>query len=148
MLNLELGQADKSVSVCALSHVWLFTTLWTVTCQASLSLGLSRQEYWVGCYFPLQGSFLTQGSNLCLLHLLYWQADSLPQHHLWIKETETIQNCDLNWFWYRNHCCCNQILGSYLPALSQVSLVPETGCYGQNLGLQLHSSFKAIWENQ
>ena len=31
----------------------------------------------VGCYFLLQGIFLTQGSNpqLCLLH---WQADSLP----------------------------------------------------------------------
>ena len=28
----------------------------------------------VGCHFLLQGIFLTQGSNLCLLHL---QADSL-----------------------------------------------------------------------
>ena len=27
-----------------LSHVWLFTTPWTVACQASLSLELSRQE--------------------------------------------------------------------------------------------------------
>ena len=31
-----------------------------------------------GCYFLFQGIFLTQGSNLCLLHLLQWQADSLP----------------------------------------------------------------------
>ena len=29
----------------------------------------------VGCHFLLQGIFLTQASNLCLLH---WQADSLP----------------------------------------------------------------------
>ena len=32
----------------------------------------------VGCHFLLQGIFLTQGSNLCLLCLLHWQADSLP----------------------------------------------------------------------
>ena len=29
-------------------------------------------------YFLLQGIFLTQGSNLSLLSLLYWQADYLP----------------------------------------------------------------------
>ena len=27
------------------SHVWLFATLWTVACQALLSMGFSRQEY-------------------------------------------------------------------------------------------------------
>ena len=31
-----------------------------------------------GCHFPLQGSFPIQGLNLCLLHLQYWQVDSLP----------------------------------------------------------------------
>ena len=33
----------------------------------------------VGCHFPLQGIFLTQGLNPCLLH---WQADSLPLSYL------------------------------------------------------------------
>ena len=33
----------------------------------------------VGCHFLLQGIFQTQGSNL---HLLHWQADSLPLSHL------------------------------------------------------------------
>ena len=28
------------------SQVCLFTTLWTITCQAPLSIGFSRQEYW------------------------------------------------------------------------------------------------------
>ena len=32
----------------------------------------------VGCHFLLQGIFLTQGSNPCLLCLLHWQVDSLP----------------------------------------------------------------------
>ena len=36
----------------------------------------------VGCHFLLQGIFLTQGLNLWLLHLLHWQADSLPLHHV------------------------------------------------------------------
>ena len=36
----------------------------------------------VGCYFLLQGIFLTQGSNPGLLHILHWQADSLPLRHL------------------------------------------------------------------
>ena len=31
----------------------------------------------MGCHFLLQGIFLIQGSNPCLLHLLHWQADSL-----------------------------------------------------------------------
>ena len=40
----------------------------------------------VGCHFLLQGIFPSQGMNLCLLHLLHWQADSLPLCHLgnWI----------------------------------------------------------------
>ena len=50
----------------------------TVACQAPLSLGFSREECWSGLSFPSQGIFLTQESNLCPLHLLHWQADSLP----------------------------------------------------------------------
>ena len=61
----------------SLSHVQLFVTPWTTACPASLSMGFPRQEYWSGCHFLLQGSFLTQGLNLSLLHLLHWEADSL-----------------------------------------------------------------------
>ena len=32
----------------------------------------------VGCYFLLQGTFLAQGLNPSILHLLHWQAGSLP----------------------------------------------------------------------
>ena len=51
-----------------------FATPWTVAHQAPLSMQFLRQEYGVGCYLLLQGIFLTQGLNPCLLH---WQADSL-----------------------------------------------------------------------
>ena len=34
------------------SHVWLCVTLWTVACQAPLSMEFSRQEYWSGLPLP------------------------------------------------------------------------------------------------
>ena len=34
------------------SRVWLGVTLWNVACQALLSMGFSRQEYWSGLPFP------------------------------------------------------------------------------------------------
>ena len=49
------------------SHVWIFAVPQTVVCQAPLSMGLSRQEYWVGCYALLQGIFLTQGLHCIAL---------------------------------------------------------------------------------
>ena len=44
-----------STHACLLSHfshVQLFAILWTVACQASLSIGSSRQGYWSGLPFP------------------------------------------------------------------------------------------------
>ena len=34
------------------SHVQLFVTLWTITRQAPLSTGCSRQEHWIGLPCP------------------------------------------------------------------------------------------------
>ena len=45
------------------AHVQLFVTPWTVAHQAPLS-EFSRQEYWGGLPFLLQGIFLTQRLNL------------------------------------------------------------------------------------
>ena len=41
--------------VCMLSHIQLFSTLWTVAHQAPLSMEFSRQEYWSGLPFPTPG---------------------------------------------------------------------------------------------
>ena len=61
------------------SRVGLSATLWTIAPQAPLSMGFPRQEYWSGgCHFLLQGAFPTQGLNPHLLHLLHWQAGSVP----------------------------------------------------------------------
>ena len=56
------------------SHVQLFVTLWTVACQAPLSTGFSRQEYWNGLSFPSPGDLPDAGIKPRSPEL---QADSL-----------------------------------------------------------------------
>ena len=61
------GQMSRNMNIfknvvhgCVLSHfsyVQLFVTLWTVACQASLSMGSSRQECWSGLPSPPTGDF-------------------------------------------------------------------------------------------
>ena len=46
-----------------LSCVQFFVAPWTVARQGSLSMAFSRQVYWSGLRFLLQGVFLTQGSK-------------------------------------------------------------------------------------
>ena len=52
------------VKVKSLSCVRLFSTLWTVACQASLSMGFSRQKYWSGLPFPSPGDLPNPGMEL------------------------------------------------------------------------------------
>ena len=63
----------KSLQSCP-----LFVNLWTVDCQAPLSIAFSRQEYRGGLPCPSLGDFPNQGLNPCLLCLLHWQVCSLP----------------------------------------------------------------------
>ena len=73
------------------SHVQLFVTLWTVACQAPLSMGFSRQEYWSGLPCPPPGDLLDPGikpmssMSLVLAGKFFttsatWEA---PKAHLW-----------------------------------------------------------------
>ena len=50
-------------------------TLWTVACQAPLSIGFSRQEYWSELLFPSPGDLPDPGIEPGPPAL---QADSLP----------------------------------------------------------------------
>ena len=53
----------KWSEVKSLSQVRLFAILWTVACQAPLSMGFSRQEYWSGLPFPAhQVTVIMQGT--------------------------------------------------------------------------------------
>ena len=54
----ETNTEYKATACYALSHfsrVRLCQTPWTVACQAPLSMGFSRQEYWSGLPFPSPG---------------------------------------------------------------------------------------------
>ena len=55
----------RHVCVCApsLSRVRLFSTPWTVACQAPLSKGFSRQEYWGELPFPSPGDLPNPGTE-------------------------------------------------------------------------------------
>ena len=46
---------------CLFSHVQLFAIPWTAVCQATLSIGFSRQEHRSGLPFPTSGDLLYPG---------------------------------------------------------------------------------------
>ena len=66
------------VVVESASQVQLFATPWTVTCKAPLSLGFSRQGYWLGLTFLSPGDLPDLGVKPASPVL---QADSLPLSH-------------------------------------------------------------------
>ena len=49
--------------MCRLSCVQPCVTLWTVACQAPLSIGFPRQEYWSGLPFPSLGDLPDPGTE-------------------------------------------------------------------------------------
>ena len=72
------SQTGLGLYVCMLSHfspVQLFAALWAVACQAPLSMGFSKQEYWSGLPCPPPGDLPDPGIELVSPAL---QADSFP----------------------------------------------------------------------
>ena len=47
--------------MCVLSLIQFFVSPWTLDCQASLSMGFFRQEYWNGLPFPTLGDLPDPG---------------------------------------------------------------------------------------
>ena len=84
LFHTNFRWTEKGLShtcVCMSSHfghVQPSATPWTVAHQAPLSMDSPGKNTGVGCHCLLQGIFLTQGSNLHLLHLLNWYVGSLP----------------------------------------------------------------------
>ena len=70
----------SKVCLCSVTSVvsQLFVTLQTVACQAPLSMGFSRQEYWSGLPCPSLGDLPDPGIEPVAPAL---QADSLPLSH-------------------------------------------------------------------
>ena len=71
----SVSGAGNNVFVCAHSRLALCDSM---DCQAPLSMGLSQQEYWVGCHALLQGSSRNPGIKPAYPVL---QADSLMLSH-------------------------------------------------------------------
>ena len=70
--------------VVSLSCVQIFATVWTVACQAPLSTGFPRQEYWSGLPFPPPGDLSNPGIESTSLvsctgrHILYTKPPGKP----------------------------------------------------------------------
>ena len=63
------------------SCVQFFVTPWTVACQAPLSMGFSRQEYWSGLPCLPPGDLPNPGIKPESLMSPALQVDSLPLSH-------------------------------------------------------------------
>ena len=65
--SASLPQSSYPLPLCCVlsgfSHVQLFATLLTIPCQAPLSMGFSRQEYWSGLPCPPPGDLPHPGTE-------------------------------------------------------------------------------------
>ena len=72
---------DSHLCLCKLSHfstVQLFAIPWTVACQAPLSMGSSKQEYWSGLPGLPPGDLPNPGCELSSLTSSAFAGGSLP----------------------------------------------------------------------
>ena len=68
----------NDVSLSELQELVMDREAWRATIHGVCPFYFPGKNTGVGSHFLLQGIFPTQGSNPSLLHLLHWQADSLP----------------------------------------------------------------------
>ena len=131
----------------------LYPTLcnpWTVACQAPLSMGFFRQEYWSGLPFPSPGIFLTQGLNLPLLH---WRVDSLPRSHrgnplfCTFRKWWTLKR-SIDCIWLSHHRPWQSTAGDVIAILSKICdpALSERLCWSENwaMGSICHLSRQSL----
>ena len=93
-----------------LSCFRLFESLWTAAHQAPLSMGFSRQEYWIELPFPISGLFPIQG-----LHLISCTAGRF--YTIWAtKDAPYRKGIFLSaWYrgiwWFLRHVLCLKVPG-------------------------------------
>ena len=80
----------RPIHVCSVMSYFLWPYRLSLTRLLCL-LDFPGKNTGMGCHFLLQGIFLTQGSNSCLLCLLHWE-DSLPLSNLGSMYTTVFQN--------------------------------------------------------
>ena len=88
------------------SCVQLFEIPWTATCQAPLSVGFPRQEYWSGLPFPSPSDFLNtvleSGSPI-------FQVDSLPTEPPGKPDSSIIDSCRVLSQWNSGALWCQSV---------------------------------------
>ena len=101
-------KASRYCIACVLSHcshVWLFVTPWTVTCQAPLFMGFPRQDHWSGLPFLSPGDLPHQEIEPGFLAL---QMDSLPSKRP--RKSRPLEYwfsvINLNMTPRKSHCSC------------------------------------------
>ena len=94
------------ICVCSVAQLCLTLCNPMDCCPPGSSVlgSFSGKNTGMGCHFLLQGIFPTQGLNLCLWDLMYWQADSLPLSHL--GSSGSYGNSTFN-FWSKLHTVCH-----------------------------------------
>ena len=77
----EFPCKDACVHAKSFRRVHIFVPLWTVACQAPLSMGFSRQEYWSGLPCPPPGDLPDPGIEHISPAPTVLQVDSLLLSH-------------------------------------------------------------------
>ena len=114
------------VCVCVLScfsHVWLFATLCTITYQAPLSIGFSRQEYWNGLLCPFSGNLLNPGiepmSSVLAGGFFTAESEGKPQYMVAVLFTVK-SNSPTSFSQWKNLFYFNQVSLTYLSGISWI----------------------------
>ena len=108
--NLIYYDNIRACVISRFSRVRLFATLWTTACQARLSTGFSREDYWSRLSFPPPGDLPNWGiqppSLLRLLHcgrVLYCWATREAHSNSRAQNSLTERNITLCIFTERNN---------------------------------------------
>ena len=118
--------------VCMLSHfscVQLFAIPWTVACQAPLSMGFPRKEYWSGLLFPPPG--YTPSLRIePVSHISCLGRQVLYHFHHWRSPPEVIENLEM---------------GNY-PRLSGYFQCNDKGLYKREAGWSILGALRVTME--
>ena len=63
-INGHLVYKEHTSTLSPFSHIRLFVSLWTIACQASLTMGFSRKEFWNGLPCPSPGHLPDPGDRI------------------------------------------------------------------------------------
>ena len=116
----------------SLSRVRLFMMLWTVACQAPLSMGFSMQEYWSGLPFPSNPAAYQDLNSGFLTKIWYSSFTLSVLYGLCICQGLLMRWCIIyNWlwlFWYFFQCLPSFCFRyAYLATVCPATLKEELG---------------------